>query len=95
MDILGEDPTFPLEDPPSRPKAPEQDPAPSSQPEVPSSSSVSKHIVCVTCFQCFYFQELDVLRCEMDEKLDKVTSSFNGKIDGIMQFLQARLPAHT
>jgi hypothetical protein len=28
----------------------------------------------------------------MDEKLDKVSSSFNGKIDGLMRLLQARLP---
>jgi hypothetical protein len=88
MEAIGEEPTFPLEDPPTR-EAPSTSEDLKEQP-APSSSVVSKHSAQLTCHHLVYFQ--DTLREEMNEKIDKISSSFNSKIDGLMRLLQARLP---
>jgi hypothetical protein len=84
----------PIEDPAPAPledNIPQEDPAPSTDlKEQPSSSVVSKHSAQLTCRHLVYFQ--DTLREEMNEKIDKISSSFNSKIDGLMRLLQARLP---
>jgi hypothetical protein len=99
MNMLGDAASFPLDDPPppkdSAPAAtqedqhPAADPAPLEEQPVPSSSVVSRHSAQLTCHHLVYFQ--DTLREEMNEKIDKISSSFNSKIDGLMRLLQARL----